>query len=283
MTFYQPRVAQVTSWLIAATPSESPLRSVNVPPVSTTQAAIFAAFTGVTNGSTIYLGGGGQYYSSTGVHLSGGMDLDTTGMSGSYQRYANCGMIGDASIVAPGTPLASYLASGLRYDFTLGSATTPIGAYISAVLTIVVLDGPSTYTPSPRGAATVTSAHYAYTSGTGTSTGSVNVWLDAFYPNGVHLLSAWGAHAAGLPSGNWSLAGEAFQPAINGLVSVYQSVAVAANSPTSSSAIASPVTYSLDTSEQWAIMAKESDLVPAAYVPPVVAGVMGANQVAILG
>lgn len=271
MTFYRPKIAQVTSWTFAASPGESATRTVFVPPISTTQAAIFTAFTGVTNGVTMFLGGGGQYYSSTGTWLNGGVEMDTSGMAGSFQRYAHCGMIGDAVRVAAGTPLAPYLADGASYFFTLDGTdgAFPLTAHVSAVLTIVVLDGPFTYTPSPRPAATVTSAHYGYTSGTGTSTGSVNVWMDAFYPNGVHLFSAWGASAAASSPGNWWPAGEAFQPAANGLPSVYQSVAVAANSPAASSPIASPVAYSLSPTEQWAIMAYESDVVPTAYVAPV--------------
>lgn len=277
MTFYPPRIAWAGNWLITAIPGDSLYRSVTIPPVSTTKATIFTAYTGVTNnGAGLYGGGGGTYFSGT-TSLSWAMGMDSVSIDGF--RQAQCGMIGDAEDVAVGTPLASYLATGVHYDFRLASPTNmpnPIAAYVSAVLSVVILDGTASGTPVPTEAATGTSTNYGATLGSGTSTGSVDVWLDAFYADQVHVMNTWGAHASGLPAGHWWPAAEAYQPAVNGLLSVYHAVAVAANDPTSSSAVASPITYTLDASQEWMLMAYQSDLVPAAVLG-------GAQLVTILG
>ena len=279
MTFYRPQIVQVTSWLFAAVPGEQQTRNVNVPPVSTTQCSLFAAFTGISSGS-IFNNGRGSYFSGSTL-LTGGMGIDTSGMDAGNRRYAACGLVSEASNVGAGVALAPYVASGVRYSFNLGSGVNPIDAPVNAVLTIVVIDGPDAYMPNVRPAATVTSAHYAYTSGSGSSSGAVNIWLDAFYRTNVHLLSAWASQGSGLPNGNWWLAGEAMQPAANGLPQVYQSIAVTTNSPAASSAVASPVTYGFTPAEQWAMMAYESDQLTVAYVPPTPAA--GRPQAMIVG
>jgi len=276
VTFYRPRVAWINSWPIAAVPGDPLFRSVSIPPLSTTQAALVMVFTAATViDSAVQDTGRGSYFSSTDVELcrvtANATDTIFPPMPGDPYRSAISSMVGAATEIDASEPLAPYLASGLRYDFSLGVTQhpDPIVTYINGVLTIMVVDGPVSATPSATQAAVGDPSHYNYATGAGSSTGSVDIWLDPFYSHHVHAVCCWGAQASGVPAGNWWSAGDAFQPAVHGVTSVYQSLAVSANDPTSASAIDSPISYALDTSERWAIMAWQSDLVPAPYVPPV--------------
>jgi len=275
VTFYRPNILWTNSWGIAAGIGDPRDYSVNVPALSATWPTLITACTAVTvSGYAVQGAGRGTYYATVGdTQLSSAMLSDTNfpPMPGSPERAANTGMIGDAEDVLPGTPLAPYLAGGLHYDFSFGITQFPDDMPVPAslVLTIVVLDGAAITAPEPVYAAVGDASNYNYFSDSGTSTGSVDIWLDADYANQVHAMCCWGATATGLPAGNWWPAGEGSQAAAHGLVSVYQVVAVTANDPTSPTAISSPITYTLNTSERWAIMAFQSDLIPAEYVPPV--------------